>query len=82
MSQGPKVILGPGTGLGQAQLFWDDYQDNYKVFPSEGAHGAFAPRGWKQRALQEWVETKLGYCEIEHVSFLHHFLSQIVNFHC
>ncbi len=51
-AQGPKVVLGPGTGLGQAQLFWDEVQGGYKVWPSEGSHSCFAPRGWKQRALQ------------------------------
>ena len=50
--QGPKVVLGPGTGLGEAQLFWDDVQGGYRVWPSEGSHACFAPRGWKQRALQ------------------------------
>ena len=52
MSQGPKAVLGPGTGLGEAQLFWDEIQGGYKVWPSEGSHSGFAPRGWKQRALQ------------------------------
>ena len=51
-SQGPKAVLGPGTGLGEAQLFWDEIQGGYKVWPSEGSHSGFAPRGWKQRALQ------------------------------
>lgn len=50
--QGPKVVLGPGTGLGEAQLFWDDIQGGYRVWPSEGSHACFAPRGWKQQALQ------------------------------
>lgn len=50
--QGPKAVLGPGTGLGEAQLFWDEIQGGYKVWPSEGSHACFAPRGWKQRALQ------------------------------
>ena len=45
-------MLGPGTGLGEAQLFWDEIQGGYKVWPSEGSHSGFAPRGWKQRALQ------------------------------
>ena len=52
LSQGPKAVLGPGTGLGEAQLFWDEIQGGYKVWPSEGSHSGFAPRGWKQRALQ------------------------------
>ena len=37
--QGPKVVLGPGTGLGEAVLFWDDHIQNYKVHPSGGCCG-------------------------------------------
>lgn len=50
--QGPKAVLGPGTGLGQAQVLWDEGLGGYRVWPSEGSHATFAPRGWKQRALQ------------------------------
>ena len=57
--QGPKAVLGPGTGLGEAQLFWDEIQGGYKVWPSEGSHSGFAPRGWKQRALQARLVTLL-----------------------
>ena len=45
-------MLGPGTGLGQAQVLWDEGLGGYRVWPSEGSHATFAPRGWKQRALQ------------------------------
>lgn len=58
-------MLGPGTGLGQAQLFWDADEGHYRVWPSEGAHGGFAPRGWRQRALCGSVEDALGYCEVK-----------------
>lgn len=68
MLQGPKAVLGPGTGLGEAQLFWDSASGGYRVWPSEGAHAQFAPRGWRQRALQAHIEAQLGYCEVEHVS--------------
>ena len=51
-AQGPKAVLGPGTGLGQAQVLWDEGLGGYRVWPSEGSHATFAPRGWKQRALQ------------------------------
>ncbi|BDA42706.1 Glucokinase [Coccomyxa sp. Obi] len=68
VQQGPKAVLGPGTGLGEAQLFWDEVQGGYKVWPSEGSHAIFAPRGWKQRALQVFVEKELGACEVEHVA--------------
>ena len=64
----PKVVLGPGTGFGQAQIFWNEKTENYKCFPSEGAHGDFAPRGPDQRALSEFIEKQKGYCELEHVS--------------
>ena len=67
--QGPKACMGPGTGLGQANLYWSENFGDYRVWPSEGAHASFAPRGWKQRALQTHVERQLGYCEVEHVSF-------------
>ncbi|KAL0019295.1 hypothetical protein WJX79_007690, partial [Trebouxia sp. C0005] len=65
--KGPKGCMGPGTGLGQANLYWSENFGGYRVWPSEGAHASFAPRGWKQRALQTHVERQLGYCEVEHV---------------
>ena len=39
------------------------------MVPSEGSHATFAPRGWKQRALQDFAEQELGqHCEVEHVA--------------
>ncbi len=49
-----KVVLGAGTGLGQAQLFWDGAR--YRVNPSEGGHGGFAPVGQPQRELLAYLE--------------------------
>ena len=69
--QGPIAVLGPGTGLGCANLFWDDNEgatSGYRVFPSEGSHAGFAPRGWRQRALQAFVEQELGRCGVEQAS--------------
>ncbi len=34
----------------------------------EGAHATFAPRGWRQSALNVWITTKLGHTEIEEVA--------------
>lgn len=64
----PKAVMGPGTGLGAAQLMWDEKQESYRVWPGEGAHATFAPRGWKQKALASYVTTKYGHCEIEQVA--------------
>ncbi|KAL3158173.1 hypothetical protein ABBQ32_011762 [Trebouxia sp. C0010 RCD-2024] len=66
--QGPRAVLGPGTGLGEAQLIWDDRFEGYKVYASEGAHSTFAPRGDIQRQLHAFVEQKFGYCEVEHLA--------------
>lgn len=64
----PKAVLGPGTGLGEAQLFWDEAMATYRVCPSEGAHSGFAPRGWKQLMLCHAVERELGHVDVEHVA--------------
>lgn len=66
--KGPKVCIGPGTGLGVAQLVWDEGLGRYVVLASEGAHGTFGPRGDLQRELQAWVEKTEGYCETELVA--------------
>ncbi|EFJ43507.1 hypothetical protein VOLCADRAFT_106775 [Volvox carteri f. nagariensis] len=65
---GPKVVMGPGTGLGAAQLMWDSGIQAYKVWPGEGSHATFAPRGWKQEALSRYVTNMHGHCEIEQVA--------------
>jgi glucokinase len=41
---GPVVVAGPGTGLGQAFLFWTETDRSYHVVTSEAGHGDFAPR--------------------------------------
>ncbi|GIL63494.1 hypothetical protein Vafri_17547 [Volvox africanus] len=64
----PKVVMGPGTGLGAAQLMWDSGIRAYKVWPGEGSHATFAPRGWKQKALSRYVTNMCGHCEIEQVA--------------
>lgn len=67
--EGPKAVLGPGTGLGEAIMVWEEGFGGYRVWPSEGSHSAFAPRGWKQRALAAFAEDELDqHCEVEHVA--------------
>eukprot|EP00892_Ulva_mutabilis_P009391 jgi/Ulvmu1/6824/UM031_0028.1 len=74
----PVAVLGPGTGLGETQLIWDNGLDAYVAWPSEGSHGGFAPRGSLQRELLSFIEEELaeadaslaiGFpCEVEHVA--------------
>ena len=53
--------------MGQAVLTWDDASGAYIVWPSEGSHADFAPRGALQRALAAFAEAELGECEVEQV---------------
>lgn len=41
-AQAPMAVLGAGTGLGEALLFWNGTV--YDVLPTEGGHANFAPR--------------------------------------
>ena len=66
-ANGSIAILGPGTGLGEAFLTWDDNLNRYEVHPTEGSHADFAARGEIQHALSLWVEKQLEECEVEHV---------------
>ncbi|MGA8060731.1 MAG: glucokinase, partial [Candidatus Sulfotelmatobacter sp.] len=40
-SVGNQAVIAPGTGLGEAGLFWDGSQ--HQVFACEGGHADFAP---------------------------------------
>ena len=58
--EGPKVCLGPGTGLGVCLVTRPGV-----VTAGEGGHAGFAPRGDEQRALHAWVEAREGFVELE-----------------
>eukprot|EP00899_Mesostigma_viride_P003336 jgi/Mesvir1/13002/Mv06006-RA.1 len=64
----PAICVGPGTGLGEALMTWDDDRGRYKVWPSEGGHVDFGPRGDLQRELQAYVEHEMGNCELEYLA--------------
>ena len=42
--QGPKAMIGPGTGLGMGYLVKNLYSNYYQVRPSEGGHQDFAAK--------------------------------------
>jgi glucokinase len=41
---GVKIVIGPGTGLGQGLLCKGNDSQYYDVFPSEGGHVDFSVR--------------------------------------
>jgi glucokinase len=59
----PKAILGSGTGLGQAVLFWRD--NRYAALPSEGGHTDFAPQDAVQMELLSELRQEFGHVSYE-----------------
>jgi glucokinase len=51
---GTIAVIGAGTGIGQAVLFWDGRR--YRAKPTEGGHAGFAPQGDLQRDLLAYLE--------------------------
>ncbi len=60
--EGMKVLLAPGTGLGEALLYWDG--ERYHAVPSEGGHASFAPTTDLEIELLRYLRTNF-----LHVSF-------------
>jgi glucokinase len=54
--QGTRVIIGAGTGLGQAFLVWQT--DHYEVVASEGGHADFAPVNDDQVELLRYLRRR------------------------
>lgn len=65
--RGPIVVLGAGTGLGQAFLFWSEAHGRYQVVPSEGGHADFAARNALEVGLLEFLTDKYGRVSYERI---------------
>ncbi|MFT3823287.1 MAG: glucokinase [Chitinophagaceae bacterium] len=57
-STGNMAILAPGTGLGEAGLFWDG--NYFHPFPTEGGHCEFAPRNEEDIEVYRFLQKKYG----------------------
>jgi glucokinase len=62
---GNQAVIAPGTGLGEAGLFWDG--TNHHVFASEGGHTDFAPRDELQIELLRFLEKRFGHVSYERI---------------
>ncbi len=62
---GNRCVISPGTGLGQAGLFWDGH--HHRVWASEGGHADFAPRNDLEIALLEFLIKRYGHVSFERV---------------
>ena len=63
---GNQALIAPGTGLGQAILFWDG--EGHVVAPSEGGHADFGPQTEEQVELLRWLWTRHHHVSWEHVA--------------
>ena len=61
-AMGNQAVIAPGTGLGEAGLFWDG--SRHHVFACEGGHTDFGPQGELQIELLQFLRTRF-----EHVSY-------------
>lgn len=62
---GNMAILAPGTGLGQAGLFWDG--DYHRPFATEGGHSDFAPQTEMDWQLYNYLRAEVGQPSWEHL---------------
>ena len=62
---GNQAVVAPGTGLGEAGLFWDG--NRHHVFACEGGHADFAPRGEEQIGLLRFLTARFGHVSYERI---------------
>jgi glucokinase len=64
-SVGNQGVIAPGTGLGEAGLFWDG--SRHHVFACEGGHADFAPQGELQIELLRFLHARFGHVSYERI---------------
>jgi glucokinase len=62
---GNQAVIAPGTGLGEAGLFWDG--NRHHVFACEGGHTDFAPRDEMQIELLRFLQGRFGHVSYERI---------------
>jgi glucokinase len=64
-SVGNQAVIAPGTGLGEAGLYWNGSQ--HQVFACEGGHTDFAPQGDLQIELLRFLAARYGHVSYERI---------------
>ncbi len=62
---GNQAVIAPGTGLGEAGLFWDG--NRHHVFACEGGHTEFGPQGDLQIELVRFLQARFGHVSYERI---------------
>lgn len=63
VTQGPRAVLGAGTGLGQAVLVWQG--ERYEVIATEGGHADFGPVDELTLELSRYLLAHFGHASYE-----------------
>ncbi|HET9408066.1 MAG TPA: glucokinase [Candidatus Sulfotelmatobacter sp.] len=63
--KGNQAVIAPGTGLGEAGLFWDGR--DHHVFACEGGHTDFAPQNEIQVQLLRFLMKRFGHVSYERI---------------
>lgn len=61
-----RALIAPGTGLGEALLFWDGKR--HVISASEGGHADFGPQDEEQIELLKWLWPRHKHVSWEHVA--------------
>jgi len=64
-AKGNIAIIAPGTGLGEAGLYWDGH--HYHPFATEGGHSDFAPRNETDVEIFRYLQQQFGHVSWERV---------------
>ena len=64
-AEGNRCVVSPGTGLGEAGLFWDGKR--HRVWACEGGHTDFGPRNELEVALLEHLIKQYGHVSSERI---------------
>jgi glucokinase len=62
---GNQAVIAPGTGLGEAGLFWNGKR--HEIFACEGGHVDFAPQGDLQIELLRFLADRYGHVSYERI---------------
>jgi glucokinase len=62
---GNQAVIAPGTGLGEAGLFWNGKR--HEIFACEGGHADFAPQGELQIELLRFLASRYGHVSYERI---------------
>jgi len=62
---GNQAVIAPGTGLGEAGLFWNGKR--HEIFACEGGHADFAPQGELQIELLRFLARRYGHVSYERI---------------